>query len=79
MGVQNLQREDALPVRCRVTIVLPGVRNVKVVVGRKGTRVRRAGNAWTIELAALQERAVIECAYGRRADRGAASLGQAGA
>jgi hypothetical protein len=62
VGVQNLQREDLIPVRARVTLALPGVRSVKVVVGRKGSRVRRVGKTWEIELNGLCERAVIVCA-----------------
>lgn len=61
VGVHALQREDVIPVKARVTIALPGVRKVRVIIGRKGARVRRAGKTWVVELKALRERAVIAC------------------
>jgi len=62
VGVQNIQREDVIPVSAKVTITLPGVTKIKVVIGGKGAKVSRKGKAFVVALPAIQERAVIECA-----------------
>lgn len=61
VGVQNLQREDVIPVPAKVTIALPGVKKVKVVLGDKGTKIAKKGKAFVVTLPSIQERAVIEC------------------
>ena len=47
-----------------VTITLPGVKKVKVVIGAKGAKVKRAGKGWRIDLSRIEERAVVECQCG---------------
>jgi hypothetical protein len=60
-GLSHVQREDLMPVPVKVVIALPGVVDVKVAVGPRGARVRRAGKTWTVEMGAMQERAIIVC------------------
>ena len=61
VSVGNIQREDLIPVPASVTITLPGVKKVKVVIGGRGAKVKRAGRGWRVDLSRIEERAVIEC------------------
>jgi hypothetical protein len=37
---------------------------VRVVIGGRGAKVKRAAGGWRVELDRLEERAVIECTCG---------------
>ena len=60
-GVRQVQHEDLVAVPVKAVIVLPGIVDVKVAAGPRGAKVRRAGKTWTVDLGAMQERAIIVC------------------
>ena len=61
LGVQNIQREDLIPVPVKIEISLPGIKSVKAVVGGENAKVSRCGNKWFVDLKQLQERVILEC------------------
>lgn len=57
-GVRAVQHEDFVAVPVKVTISAPGVKKVKVALG-KG-KVSKKGRQWIVTLPAVEERALIE-------------------
>jgi hypothetical protein len=60
-GLRQVQHEDLIAVPVKATLALPGIVDVKVVVGPRGAKVRRVGRTWTVDLGPMQERAIIVC------------------
>ncbi len=63
-GLRGVQHEDLVAVPVRAVITLPGVADVSVAFGSGDATVRRVGKTWTVEIGAMQERALIVCREG---------------
>jgi hypothetical protein len=60
-GLRDAQREDLVPVPVTARIALPGLRQVRAVIGGKGCVIKRAGRHWTVTHPGVAERLVLAC------------------